>query len=68
MPVPRRRRRCTIVLRSHGKVVWFAQAKHESYYRHDPLRYRQAVGDLLTGTQTNELAHLGPHSAARLRQ
>jgi alpha-beta hydrolase superfamily lysophospholipase len=33
-------------VRGHGRLVWFAQAKHESYYRHDPALYREAVGEL----------------------
>jgi alpha-beta hydrolase superfamily lysophospholipase len=43
-------------VRSHGRLVWFAQAKHESYYRHDPTLYREAVGPLLAETQMPELA------------
>jgi pimeloyl-ACP methyl ester carboxylesterase len=31
----------------HGRLVWFAQAGHESYYAHDPLLYQEVVGDLL---------------------
>jgi alpha-beta hydrolase superfamily lysophospholipase len=37
-------------VRTHGQLVWFPEARHESYYRHDPVLYRAAVGALLDAT------------------
>jgi alpha-beta hydrolase superfamily lysophospholipase len=33
---------------SHGRLVWFERAGHESYYAHDPALYREAVTGLIT--------------------
>lgn len=31
----------------HARLVWFEQAGHEYYYRHDPARYEEVVRELL---------------------
>lgn len=34
-------------VRTHGHLVWFERAGHESFYARDPSLYQEAVGDLL---------------------
>lgn len=55
---PREARALFERVRSHGRLVWFPAARHESYYRHDPGRYREVVGSLLTATQAHAVARM----------
>jgi alpha-beta hydrolase superfamily lysophospholipase len=34
-------------IRTHGRLVWFEQAGHESYYAHHPSLYEEEVGKLI---------------------
>ncbi len=37
-------------VRTHGRLVWFERAGHESYLANDPALYREAVGSLIQAT------------------
>jgi alpha-beta hydrolase superfamily lysophospholipase len=37
-------------VRDHGRLIWFQEAGHVSYFGFDPARYREAVSNLLHAT------------------